>query len=118
VQWLNDVLNKLWPSISSATEAVIMESLQPILKANCPAYLTSLDFSRITLGTIAPVIVGIRHCPNDDNCLRLDIELKWAGNPEVNLSLLASPCLSFSLDLSLAVVLLRSSWMSVIKLSR
>jgi hypothetical protein len=87
VQWLNDILEKLWPSISSATEAVIMQTLQPILDQNCPSYLTSLEFSRITLGTIAPVIVGVRHCRTtaEDNCVRLDIELKWAGNPEVTL---------------------------------
>lgn len=87
VQWLNDIISKLWPSISLATEAVIMQTLQPILDQNCPAYLTSLEFSRITLGTIAPVIVGIRHCNTEDNCVRLDIELKWAGNPEVTTTL-------------------------------
>jgi Ca2+-dependent lipid-binding protein len=83
VQWLNNALSKLWPSVSSATEAVIKATLSPVLEQNCPVYLTSLTFSRITLGTIAPVIVGIRHCQTEDNCVRLDVELKWAGNPEV-----------------------------------
>ena len=83
VKWLNDALSKFWPSVSSATEAVIKQNLQPYLDKICPPYLTSLAFSRITLGTIAPVIVGVRYCRTKEKCVRLDVDLKWAGNPEV-----------------------------------
>mmetsp|Transcript_3345 Transcript_3345/g.5234 ORF Transcript_3345/g.5234 Transcript_3345/m.5234 type:complete len:960 (+) Transcript_3345:112-2991(+) len=85
VQWLNDLLTKLWSSVSESTEAVIMETVQPILDSYKPGYISSLCFSRITLGTIAPVIVGIRNHRTEENCVRLDLELKWAGNPEVAL---------------------------------
>lgn len=82
VEWLNALLTKLWTSVSESTEAVIMASLQPVLDSYRPSYISSLGFTRITLGTIAPVIVGIRNHRTDENCVRLDLELKWAGNPE------------------------------------
>jgi Ca2+-dependent lipid-binding protein len=86
VEWLNALLAKLWASVSESTEAVIMESLQPVLDSYRPSYFNSLGFSRITLGTIAPVITGIRNSQTSENCVRLDLELKWAGNPEVRLT--------------------------------
>lgn len=77
VQWLNAFLEKLWPYISLSTEAVLktipLQSYHPLLK-----------FSEITLGSIPPNIVSIKYCHTEENCVRLDLDVKWAGNPKVN----------------------------------
>ncbi len=86
VQWLNAVLQKLWPRISVSTKKVIMENLQPVLDSSRPAFLTSLHISKFDLGTLAPRIAGIRNIQTEESIVRLDIELVWSGNPEVNIT--------------------------------
>jgi hypothetical protein len=86
VKWLNGVVQKLWPNISLATEDYIKTWYQPMLDECKPSFVSSLAFSRITMGTIPFSIVGVRNYNNDDeSCVRLDLEIKWAGNPEFHI---------------------------------
>ena len=103
--WLNHTLQTLWPKISLATGDLMVLWFQPLLNSYKPpggyrgdsaihtrfntcVYLssigfTSLDIARFSLGTVAPKIAGVRYQFTEESCARLDIELKWAGNPEV-----------------------------------
>jgi Ca2+-dependent lipid-binding protein len=83
VEWLNSLLTALWPYITLATKDLLTNSIQPLLDASRPSFLTHLKFSNISLGSTAPSIVGIRMCDTDEDCVRLDLEIKWAGEPTV-----------------------------------
>jgi Ca2+-dependent lipid-binding protein len=76
-QWLNDFLAKLWPFISNSTESILRGiPLEP--------YCPSLKFTDVTLGTVPPSIVAVKYCQTEENCARLDLDIKWAGNPKVS----------------------------------
>lgn len=85
VEWINTILSELWPYVSRATESTTKATLQPLLNAYKPAYLTHLELSRLTLGRISPSIVGIEVSDNGTGGVRLDMEIKWAGDPQVTL---------------------------------
>jgi hypothetical protein len=98
VKWLNGVVHKLWPNISLATEDYVKTWYQPMLDECKPSFVSSLSFSRITMGTIPFSITGIRNYNNaDESCVRLDLEVKWAGNPEFHIDVGASVPLKLQL---------------------
>ncbi|KAK2652084.1 hypothetical protein Ddye_011940 [Dipteronia dyeriana] len=62
VKWLNKELSKLWPlvtEIREAAELVIKESVEPLLEEYRPSEITSLKFSKLSLGDVAPKIEGM-----------------------------------------------------------
>lgn len=81
--WLNSMLHKLWPKLSIATEKYMVDWLQPLLDASKPPGFNSLDLTKFTLGSTAIKFAGIRYQHTDENLVRLDLEIKWAGNPEI-----------------------------------
>lgn len=42
------------------TDKIVLESVQPILDSSRPAFINRLHLIRCNLGTIAPVITGVR----------------------------------------------------------
>lgn len=91
VEWLNSLLQRLWPTLSLAIEAKVTEMLGPILKANTPFYLSELSIKRFSMGSISPKIVGIRVLQSSDSTIRMDIEIRWAGDPMITLKVGTPP---------------------------
>eukprot|EP01034_Spumella_vulgaris_P025395 gene25395-31853_t len=85
VEWINSILQKLWPKIVNATEDVVKAALQPLLNDNTPMFLSSLTLSRFHLGTISPKLIGVRFYSTEESSVRLDVELRWAGDPVISL---------------------------------
>lgn len=84
-QWLNDILQKLWPFLSQGVEALLKGILDPVFASLSSPIIPSLKVVKISLGTNAPRIVSVRSFPSRDvGCVRLDIELKWISNAEVS----------------------------------
>jgi hypothetical protein len=81
--WLNNLLQTLWPKLSIATEKYMTDWLQPLLDASKPPGFNSLDLAKFTLGSNPIKFAGIRYQHTDENLVRLDLEIKWAGNPEI-----------------------------------
>lgn len=82
--WMNGLLRKLWPKISLATEKVVKDAVQKIIKeSKLPSIFSSCELSQASLGTIAPVFKGLKLVETSEDVVRLDIELLWAGDPEV-----------------------------------
>ncbi len=80
VVWLNSILHKLWVPASGALNKIIEETVAPLLEKNKPAGVSRLGFSKATLGTIPIQVVGVRSLSSDDNCVTLDLEMKWASD--------------------------------------
>jgi hypothetical protein len=107
MEWFNSILQKMWPQITLAVEALVTEKVQPILEKSKPSVLTELKLSRCSLGSIAPKIIGIRFINSSESDVRLDIELRWAGDPLITLkaSTIALPSLIVELaDLNFSAV--------------
>ncbi|KAG5191948.1 calcium-activated chloride channel-domain-containing protein [Tribonema minus] len=91
VEWLNKLLQHMWPHASGATDAMVREMVDPMLAEYKPAAIDKLGFRVISLGTIAPRVVGIRTFDSNESCVVLDMEMKWNGNPKIVIEVGRSP---------------------------
>lgn len=86
VKWLNKQLGKLWPFIADAGSMVIKESVEPLLDDYRPPGITSLKFSKLSLGNVSPKIEGIRVQSLKKGQITMDIDLRWGGDPSIILA--------------------------------
>ncbi|XP_047342520.1 synaptotagmin-4-like [Impatiens glandulifera] len=87
LNWLNVQLEKLWPFINEAASELIRSSVEPILEQYRPVVLTSLKFSTLTLGTVAPQFTGITILESDAKGITIEVEMQWDGNPQIVLDI-------------------------------
>lgn len=99
VKWLNKQLNKLWPFVADAATLVIRESVEPLLEEYRPAGITSLKFSKLSLGNVAPKIEGIRVQSLKKGQITMDIDFKWGGDPSIILAVEAAMVASIPIQL-------------------
>lgn len=89
VKWLNKQLSKIWPSVADAAEMLIKESVEPLLEEYRPPGISALKFNKLSLGTVAPKIEGIRMQSLKKGQLIMDLDLRWGGNPSIILGVQA-----------------------------
>uniref|UniRef100_A0A7N0SZ91 Uncharacterized protein n=1 Tax=Kalanchoe fedtschenkoi TaxID=63787 RepID=A0A7N0SZ91_KALFE len=99
VKWLNKQLSKLWPYIADAATMVIRESVEPLLEEYRPTGITSLKFSKLSLGTVAPKIEGIRVQSLNKGQITMDIDFRWGGDPSIILAVEAALVASIPIQL-------------------
>ncbi|XP_042015978.1 calcium-dependent lipid-binding protein-like [Salvia splendens] len=99
VKWLNKHLNKLWPFLADAAEAIIRDSVEPTLEEYRPPGISSLKFSTLSLGTVAPKIEGIRVQSLKEGQITMDIDFRWGGNPDIVLAVEAARIASIPIQL-------------------
>ncbi|KAL6645909.1 hypothetical protein ACP70R_017517 [Stipagrostis hirtigluma subsp. patula] len=87
VKWLNRLLSKLWPFVAEAATMVIRDSVEPLLDTYRPPGISSLKFSRLSLGTVPPKIEGIRVQSFKKGQITMDVDFRWGGDPNIR------PCL-------------------------
>ncbi|CAI5992860.1 unnamed protein product [Closterium sp. NIES-64] len=58
VDWMNKLVAEMWPYLNKAISEQIREIGTPILKAQQPAFIETLEFQEIDLGTIPPAVLG------------------------------------------------------------
>ncbi|XP_077237974.1 calcium-dependent lipid-binding (CaLB domain) family protein isoform X2 [Tasmannia lanceolata] len=70
-----------------AASELIRTSVEPVLEQYRPAILSSLKFSKLTLGTIAPQFTGVSIVEDGDSGVTMELELQWDGNPSIILDI-------------------------------
>ncbi|PVH32947.1 hypothetical protein PAHAL_9G530300 [Panicum hallii] len=86
VKWLNKQLSKLWPFVEEAATMVIRDSVEPVLDEYRPPGISSLKFSRLSLGTVPPKIEGIRIQSFKKGQITMDMDFRWGGDPNIILA--------------------------------
>ncbi|XP_058081161.1 calcium-dependent lipid-binding protein [Magnolia sinica] len=86
VKWLNKQLSKMWPFVADAATLVIRESVEPLLEDYRPPGISSLKFSKLSLGNVPPKIEGIRVQSFKKGQITMDIDFRWGGNPSIILA--------------------------------
>ncbi|KAM7508728.1 hypothetical protein LguiA_019181 [Lonicera macranthoides] len=99
VKWLNKQLSKLWPFVADAATAIIKESVEPLLEEYRPPGITSLKFSKLSLGNVAPKIEGIRVQSLKKGQITMDIDFRWGGDPSIILGVEAALVASIPIQL-------------------
>lgn len=85
--WLNHHLTKIWPYVNEAASELIRTNVEPILEQYRPMILSSLKFSRFTLGTVSPQFTGVSIIEDGADGITLELELQWDGNPSIILDI-------------------------------
>ncbi|RDX62742.1 Synaptotagmin-4, partial [Mucuna pruriens] len=99
VKWLNKQLSKIWPFVADAATLVIRESVEPLLEEYRPPGITSLKFSKLSLGNVAPKIEGIRVQSLKKGQIIMDIDFRWGGDPNIILAVEAALVASIPIQL-------------------
>uniref|UniRef100_A0A0C9RZ17 TSA: Wollemia nobilis Ref_Wollemi_Transcript_1485_2536 transcribed RNA sequence n=1 Tax=Wollemia nobilis TaxID=56998 RepID=A0A0C9RZ17_9CONI len=86
LNWLNHELVAVWPFVDKAASQMIKAIAEPVLEQYRPAILSSLTFSKLTLGTVAPQFTGVKIVENGDSGITMELELQWDGNPSIILN--------------------------------
>lgn len=88
--WLNNIVNRLWPSIEAMTRNIIKETIEPEIQKNLPAALKTLYFEKIELGEKAPFIGNIKTYSGNGTAAPsefvIDADLSYHGDAQVKLS--------------------------------
>ncbi|KAF7838796.1 synaptotagmin-5-like isoform X2 [Senna tora] len=85
--WLNSHLTKIWPYVNEAASELIRTSVEPILEQYTPIILSSLKFSKFTLGTVAPQFTGVSIIEDGESGVTMELEMQWDGNPSIILDI-------------------------------
>ncbi|KAK7410252.1 hypothetical protein VNO78_00884 [Psophocarpus tetragonolobus] len=89
LNWLNSQLKKIWPYVNEAASELIRVNVEPILEQYKPVILSSLTFSKLTLGTVAPQFIGVSIVEESSgrDGITMDLEMQWDGNPNIVLDI-------------------------------
>ncbi|WVZ17634.1 hypothetical protein V8G54_010616 [Vigna mungo] len=82
-----------------AATLVIRESVEPLLEEYRPPGITSLKFSKLSLGNVAPKIEGIRVQSLTKGQIIMDIDFRWGGDPSIILAVEAALVASIPIQL-------------------
>ncbi|KAI3970241.1 hypothetical protein MKX01_023888 [Papaver californicum] len=85
--WLNIELAKIWPYVDQAASELIKTSVEPVLEQYRPVILSSLKFSKLTLGTVAPQFTGVSIIEDGEEGITMELEMNWDGNPSIVLDI-------------------------------
>ncbi len=88
--WINKVVSAAWPYLDEATSNVIVGVLDPILQATRPSFLTTLRFERFSFGSVPATIEGVKVYENTGDAVEIDLQVFWAGDPNVILGVRAA----------------------------
>ncbi|XP_022644347.1 extended synaptotagmin-2-like isoform X3 [Varroa jacobsoni] len=81
-EWLNKMLGQLWPFIGQYVQEMLVEVVEPSLRASLPSYLQSFKFETIDLGDISPRVGGIKVYRENigRNEIIMDMDLIYSGD--------------------------------------
>ncbi|KAI4379502.1 hypothetical protein MLD38_005787 [Melastoma candidum] len=86
--WLNKHLTKIWPYVNEAASELIKASVEPVLEQYTPVILSSMKFSKFTLGTVAPQFTGVSILEEGkEGGITMELEMNWDGNPSIILDI-------------------------------
>uniref|UniRef100_A0A3Q3EBH0 Extended synaptotagmin-1-like n=1 Tax=Hippocampus comes TaxID=109280 RepID=A0A3Q3EBH0_HIPCM len=84
VEWLNKVLQQVWPFVGQYLEKLLVETIAPSIRASSN-HLQTLSFTKVDMGDKAMKVVGIKaHTENDKRQVLLDLYISYVGNVEIN----------------------------------
>ncbi|KAA0065154.1 hypothetical protein IC582_006426 [Cucumis melo] len=90
VDWLNKFLEIMWPYLDKAICKTVRNIAKPIIAEQIPKYkIDAVEFDTLTLGCLPPTLQGMKVYMTDDKELIMEPCMKWAGNPNVTVSVKA-----------------------------
>ncbi|KAI3827411.1 hypothetical protein L1987_01484 [Smallanthus sonchifolius] len=73
--------------LCKAASELIKANVEPVLEQYRPIILSSLSFSKFTLGTVAPQFTGVSIIEDGGEGITMELEMNWDGNPSIILDI-------------------------------
>ncbi|XP_024991862.1 synaptotagmin-3-like [Cynara cardunculus var. scolymus] len=86
VDWLNRFVLNMWPYLDKAICATIRQTTEPIVAdyvGHGHRPIEAITFETLSLGTLPPIIQGVKVYETNENQLVIEPAIKWAGNPNI-----------------------------------
>jgi len=77
---------QLWPNLSVAIARMVGQIAEPMFASMLPAPLNSLRFEKIDLGQVPIHISNVDVHQTENNGIKLDLDLDWNGNCDIELN--------------------------------
>jgi len=87
VRWLNHGIHRMWPHFNKMICSLLKRELEPLINAAMPETVSKVSFHTLNLGSMPPLICGVRRVSNHHGDFGLELDIKWGGNPKVGLVL-------------------------------
>ncbi|KAL5069452.1 hypothetical protein RYX36_020339 [Vicia faba] len=88
VDWLNKFLLDMWPFLEKAICGMIRTTVEPIFAEYIGKYqIKGIEFDQLSLGTLPPIVCGMKVLETNEKELVMEQVIKWAGNPNIVLTL-------------------------------
>nr|QHT72835.1 synaptotagmin-3 [Vernicia fordii] len=88
VDWLNKFLLEMWPYLDKAICATIKSTAEPIFAEYIGKYkIEAIEFEHLTLGTLPPIVHGLKVYETNERDLVMEPAIRWAGNTNIVLVL-------------------------------
>ncbi|GKV34146.1 hypothetical protein SLEP1_g42555 [Rubroshorea leprosula] len=99
VDWLNKFVKIMWPYLDKPICCNIRSTAEPILAEYIGKFqIESIEFEQLSLGTIPPVITGVKVYDTNEKELLIEPAVRWAGNPNI---ILVIKLMSFQIKVQL-----------------
>jgi len=98
VNFLSDLVSRIWPYLSKAGESIIKETIEPTFKETLPGPLSSLKFTKLSLGEVPLVLdnILVRELRKIDDAgdafgknkdyLQFEWDITWQSDCDIRLS--------------------------------
>ncbi|XVF76392.1 hypothetical protein PTKIN_Ptkin13bG0262900 [Pterospermum kingtungense] len=86
IDWFNRFISDMWPFLNKAISGIIRSTVEPLFSEYTGKLkIISVYFKSLSLGTIPPIIHGIKVVETNQSELVLEPVFRWAGNPDITL---------------------------------
>lgn len=85
VNFLTDLIARLWPNLSPAIGETIIAAVGPLFKDLLPGPLSSLHFTKCDLGTVPMKFDNIVVHPRKKGTIQFDVDVIWDGACDIRL---------------------------------
>ncbi|KAK6497935.1 hypothetical protein TWF506_004182 [Arthrobotrys conoides] len=83
--FLNDIVEQLWPNINIAGCRMVKEIVEPMFSSMLPGPLATLRFAKLDLGPVPLRISEVDVHKTDHNGIKLDMNVTWEGKSDIDL---------------------------------
>ncbi|KAL7148597.1 hypothetical protein ABFS83_06G189500 [Erythranthe nasuta] len=91
VEWLNKFISDMWPFLDKAICNIIRSTAEPIFAEYIGKFkIESIKFKNLSLGNTPPTIHGLKVCETNERELVMEPAVRWAGNPNIIISVIIS----------------------------
>ncbi|KAL5569341.1 hypothetical protein UlMin_025916 [Ulmus minor] len=85
VDWLTKVISEMWPYLDKAISGIIKSTAEPIFAEYIGKFqIEAIEFENLTLGTLPPILHGLKVYETNEKELVIETPVRWAGNPNIS----------------------------------